>query len=86
MQHTAGTLSNVHHAFEAEDYDAAVQALHGKNIPIERTGVCKDGQRYLFICDPNGNRGNCAHQQGFSTVERQTLAPSLALAEREGSR
>src|SRR2546422_8510306 len=47
---------NVYHAFEVEDYDAAVQALHGKNVPSERTGVRQDGQRYLFIRKPNGNR------------------------------
>jgi len=47
---------NVHHAFAVEDYDAVVQALHGKNVPSERTGVRQDGQRYLFIRDPDGNR------------------------------
>ena len=56
---------NVHHAFEVEDYDAAVQALHGKNIPIERTGVRKDGQRYLFNRDPDGNRVELCTPSGF---------------------
>ncbi len=56
---------NVHHAFEVENYDAAVQALHGKNIPIESTGVRKDGQRYLFIRDPDGNRVELCTPSGF---------------------
>jgi hypothetical protein len=33
-----------------------MQALHAQHIPIERTGVRKDGQRYLCIRDPDGNR------------------------------
>jgi len=55
----------VYTAFEVEDYDAAVQALHEKNIPIERTGVRKDGQRYLFIHDPDGNRVAWCTPSGF---------------------
>ena len=61
----AARPDNVHHAFEVEDYDAAVLALHGKHIPIERTGVRQDGQRYLFIRDPDGNRVELCTPSGF---------------------
>jgi catechol 2,3-dioxygenase-like lactoylglutathione lyase family enzyme len=47
---------NVHHAFEVEDFDAATKALQERGITIERTGVRHDGQRFLFIRDPDGNR------------------------------
>lgn len=47
---------NVHQAFEVEDFDAATKALQEKGIAVERSGVRHDGQRYLFIRDPDGNR------------------------------
>lgn len=56
---------NVHHAFEVEDFDAATRALQGKGISIERTGVRKDGQRFLFIRDPDGNRVELCTPSGF---------------------
>jgi lactoylglutathione lyase len=56
---------NVHHAFEVEDYEATAQALQDQGIPIERTGVRKDGQRYLFIRDPDGNRVELCTPSGF---------------------
>jgi catechol 2,3-dioxygenase-like lactoylglutathione lyase family enzyme len=56
---------NVHHAFEVEDFDASVQALEGKGIPVERSGVRHDGRRYLFIRDPDGNRVELCAPSGF---------------------
>jgi catechol 2,3-dioxygenase-like lactoylglutathione lyase family enzyme len=56
---------NVHHAFEMEDFDAAVNALQAKGINIERTGVRHDGQRYLFMRDPDGNRVKLCTPSGF---------------------
>jgi catechol 2,3-dioxygenase-like lactoylglutathione lyase family enzyme len=56
---------NVHHAFEVEDFDAAEQALHAKSVPIERTGVRKDGRRFLFIRDPDGDRVELCTPSGF---------------------
>jgi catechol 2,3-dioxygenase-like lactoylglutathione lyase family enzyme len=55
----------VHHAFEAEDFDASVKVLHEKGVPIERTGVRRDGQRYLFMRDPDGNRVELGTPSGF---------------------
>jgi catechol 2,3-dioxygenase-like lactoylglutathione lyase family enzyme len=56
---------NVHHAFEVEDFDATMRALREKGIAIERTGERKDGQRYLFIRDPDGNRVELCTPSGF---------------------
>ncbi len=47
---------NIHHAFEVADFAAARRALEDHGIPVERTGVRRDGQEYLFIRDPDGNR------------------------------
>ena len=60
---------HVHHAFEVEDYDTAVPALHGKNISIERTGVRKDGQRYLFIRDHDGKSCGIVHAIGILVMK-----------------
>jgi lactoylglutathione lyase len=56
---------SVHHAFEVEDFDTAMRALQDKGISVERTGVRKDGQRYLFIRDPDGNRVELCTPSGF---------------------
>jgi extradiol dioxygenase family protein len=55
----------VHHAFEVEDFDASVKALQEKGITVERSGVRYDGQRYLFIWDPNRNRVELCTPSGF---------------------
>ena len=52
-------------AFEVEDFDAALRGLQDQGISVERTGVRKDGQRYLFIRDPNGNRVELCTPSGF---------------------
>jgi catechol 2,3-dioxygenase-like lactoylglutathione lyase family enzyme len=44
-----------HVAFEVADFDAAVEAIETAGIAIERQGVRHDGQRYLFVRDPDGN-------------------------------
>jgi catechol 2,3-dioxygenase-like lactoylglutathione lyase family enzyme len=56
---------NVHHAFEVEDFDAATKALQEREITIEHTGVRHDGQRFLFIRDPDGNRVELCTPSGF---------------------
>ena len=56
---------NVHHAFEVEDFDAATRGLQARGIAIERSGVRHDGQRFLFIRDPDGNRVELCTPSGF---------------------
>ncbi len=46
-----------HVAFEVEDFDAVVEALAEAGIPLaNEPGVRHDGQRHLFVYDPDGNR------------------------------
>ena len=56
---------NIHHAFEVEDFDAAKKALDNSGISIENSGVRHDGQQYLFIRDPDGNRVELCTPSGF---------------------
>ena len=56
---------NIHHAFEVEDFDSAWKAVEGKGISIETSGVRHDGQRYLFMRDPDGNRVELCTPSGF---------------------
>ena len=56
---------NIHHAFEVDDFEAAKTALEEKGIDIESSGVRHDGQRYLFIRDPDGTRVELCTPLGF---------------------
>ena len=56
---------NLHHAFEVEDFDVAKRAVEDNGIDIEISGVRHDGQRYLFIRDPDGNRVELCTPSGF---------------------
>ena len=51
-----GQPSTFHVAFEVADFDATVRALQESGIEILRQGVRHDGQRFLFVNDPDGNR------------------------------
>ena len=57
--------ANLHHAFEVEDFDVAKRTVEDKGIDIESSGVRHDGQRYLFIRDPDGNRVELCTPSGF---------------------
>jgi catechol 2,3-dioxygenase-like lactoylglutathione lyase family enzyme len=56
---------NVHHAFEVEDCDGAMRALQERGVTIKRRGVRHDGQRFLFMRDPDGNRVELCTPSGF---------------------
>lgn len=58
-------LDPVHIAFEVEDLDAAEVGLLERKIAIENKGVRKDGQRYVFFRDPDGNRVELCTPSGF---------------------
>ncbi len=58
-----------HTAFEVEDFDATVKSLEALGITIENRGVRKDGQRFLFIRDPDGNRVELCTRSGFGVVQ-----------------
>ena len=56
---------NVHNAFEAADFDSAKQTLDKIGIPIERSGTRNDGQKFMFIRDPDGNLVEICTASGF---------------------
>ncbi len=56
---------NIHNAFEVEDFDAARKAVEDKGLEVEGPGVRHDGQRYLYIRDPDGNRVELCTASGF---------------------
>jgi glyoxylase I family protein len=51
-----GTPPTYHVAFEVADFEATLAALKEAGIPIDSQGVRHDGQQYLFVIDPDGNR------------------------------
>jgi catechol 2,3-dioxygenase-like lactoylglutathione lyase family enzyme len=53
---TDGSPPSWHVAFEVEDFDATVEALTEAGFTIESRGIRHDGQQYLFVIDPEGNR------------------------------
>ena len=57
--------SGIHHAFEVDDFDSAKKAVQDRGITIENEGVRHDGQRYLFMRDPDGNRVELCTPSGF---------------------
>jgi catechol 2,3-dioxygenase-like lactoylglutathione lyase family enzyme len=70
-----------HVAFEVDDLDVVIEALKEAGVPLTGgPGVRHDGQRFLFISDPDGNRieiatrGDHAHtkrkvdENGYTTV------------------
>jgi len=46
----------MHHAFEVEDFDGTKRILQENGYEIQREGIRYDGQGYMFIEDPDGNR------------------------------
>ena len=55
----------LHTAFEVADFDGTVQALTERGITIERSGQRLDGQRFLYIRDPDSNRVELCTPSGF---------------------
>ena len=51
-----GAAPSYHVAFEVVDFEAAVAALEAAGIAIESQGTRHDGQQFLFVQDPDGNR------------------------------
>jgi catechol 2,3-dioxygenase-like lactoylglutathione lyase family enzyme len=53
---TDGTPPSWHVAFEVADFDATLTALKEAGFTIDSQGVRHDGQQFLFVVDPDGNR------------------------------
>ena len=51
-----GALVEPHYAFEVIDFEAALKSLKDRGIEIEGPRVRHNGQRNMFVRDPDGNR------------------------------
>lgn len=51
-----GKPAGYHTAFEVTNFDATLARFRELGLEIEGPGERHDGQRYLFIRDPDGNR------------------------------
>ena len=68
---TAGRDKRQHVAFEVSDLDEALAVLAERGIELEaEPGVRQDGQRYLFVYDPDGNRIELATRGDHSETGR----------------
>lgn len=56
----------IHHAFEVEDFEGTRATLSANGYEIEREGVRYDGQAFLFIHDPDGNRVEFCTASGYA--------------------
>lgn len=51
-----GRPAGYHTAFEVTNFDATLQRFRDLGVEVEGPGERHDGQRYLFVRDPDGNR------------------------------
>ena len=51
-----GESAGYHAAFEVDDFAAALETLQAHGYEPESSGERHDGQRYVFVRDPDGNR------------------------------
>ncbi len=56
----------LHHAFEVEDFEGTRKILVENGFEILREGVRYDGQAFLFIHDPDGNRVEFCTGSGYA--------------------
>ena len=58
--------SNVHNAFEVENFAETKRVLKESGYPVLREGVRFDGQCYLFVNDPDGNSVEFCTTSGYA--------------------
>ena len=56
----------VPHAFEVEDFEGTKDILRENGYEIQREGIRYDGQAFLFIADPDGNRVEFCTAAGYA--------------------
>tara|TARA_B100001750_G_C15504892_1_gene599709 strand:+ start:1623 stop:2057 length:435 start_codon:yes stop_codon:yes gene_type:complete len=62
-----------HVAFQVKNFSEAIQKLNELNIPIESgPGERYDGQKFLFIRDPDGNRIEITSENNLKKNNRST--------------
>lgn len=70
IENAEGASQPSHHAaFEVEDIEAAEKALHDAGIETENPiSTRNDGQRAMYIRDPDGNRIEICTKSGFGVL------------------
>ena len=71
MIHAIEQADNWHIAFQVDDIDATRAALEAAGFEISSDGERHDGQRYVFVNDPDGNRIEFATASGRIKNSRQ---------------
>lgn len=71
-----GRPAGYHTAFEVTNFDATLKRFQELGIAIEGPGERHDGQRYLFVRDPDGNR--------IEFVTRSRIKPSNRVVDEWG--
>ena len=64
----APSMPSHHGAFEVDDIDAAEKALQAKGIETTDITTRNDGQRALYLNDPDGNRIEICTKSGFGVL------------------
>ncbi|MCH7746374.1 MAG: VOC family protein [Chloroflexi bacterium] len=64
----APSMPSHHGAFEVDDIDAAEKALRDKGIETTDISTRNDGQRALYLNDPDGNRIEICTKSGFGVL------------------
>ena len=63
-----------HHAFEVADFEGTKQVLAENGFEVLREGIRYDGQAYLFIHDPDGNRVEFCTASGYAPAPTRAAA------------
>ncbi|NQW17167.1 MAG: VOC family protein [Chloroflexi bacterium] len=71
MIHTIEEAKAWHAAFQVEDIDSTRKALQDAGFEITGDGERHDGQKHLFVNDPDGNRIEFATESGRIKNDRQ---------------
>ena len=63
-----------HRAFEVADFEGTKQVLAENGFEVLREGIRYDGQAYLFIHDPDGNRVEFCTASGYAPAPPRAAA------------
>lgn len=67
-----GRTAGFHVAFEVEDFDAAFEKFRELGYEIQNHGERHDGQKFLFVLDPDGNRVEITSASNLKPSNRMT--------------
>ena len=62
------SMPSHHGAFEVDDIEATAEALQAKGVETTPMMERKDGQRFFFVDDPDGNRIEICTESAFGVL------------------